>query len=187
MKLGVFGYTNRASGLGAFLWDVRQNCAPDSWLSVQGAKGQEQWLARQVNCTKPTPGVIEAYLQKYQPDVLLVIETPFSEELWPLCRQHRVRTAMVVMQEFWYAKLDPDLFICPTQISYDKVPAVNKAYFDWPIDVRPFPFARRREARRFLHVAGWQPHGTSSKRSNAPLGDRYSVTSWGFSGAYRLV
>lgn len=172
MKLGVLGYTNRASGLGAFLWDVRQNCAPDSWLSVQGAKGQEQWLQRQVNCTKPTPDAIDAYLRKYQPDVLLVIETPFSEELWPLCRRHRVRTAMVVMQEFWHSNLDPDLFICPTQIGYDKVSAVNKVYFDWPIDVRPFPFVQRHEARRFLHVAGYDVKGLRRQTAAVVAGFR---------------
>lgn len=155
MKLGVVSYTNVNSGVGVVARDILDNLPVDSYFSVRNVKGQEQWTERQVNGIPETQALNE-YLDRFQPDILIAVETFFCPEVYAVCRKRGVKTVLMVMHESYIeGKHDPDWFLCPTRIAYDRVGEVNKVYFDWPIDCRPFPFKKRTAARRFLHVMGY--------------------------------
>lgn len=164
MRLGILGYTNRTSGCGVFAGDLVDNVPVDSYFSVPTPKGQEKWMERQVN-GHPGGETLAQYLDRFRPDVLLGIETMFSGEVCPACRKRGIKTALIVMHEAYFpGKHAADHFLCPVQVAYDKVEAVNKVYFDWPMDIRPFTFSERTEARRFLHVMGYAANGLGFNR-----------------------
>jgi hypothetical protein len=155
MRLGVVSYTNTTSGVGTVARDLVDNLPVDSYLSVRNVKGQEHWLERQIDGIPDAP-TLNRYLDEYQPDILIAVETFFMREVYDLCRKRGVKTVLMVMHESYLeGKHDPDWYLCPTRIAWDRVGEPNKVYFDWPIDVRPFPFTQRTQARRFLHVMGY--------------------------------
>ena len=167
MKLGLLSYTNRTSGVGCVAGDLFDNVPVDSMFSVRTIKGQEQWLARQVNGIPDTPTLTD-YLRQYRPDILLSIETLFCPGVEATCREHGCRTVLMVMQESYYpARFAPDIWLCPTRRAWDKVEAPNKVYFSLPIDVRPFTFRKRTVARRFLHIMGY---GSGARAGRAGSG-----------------
>ena len=155
MRLGVVSYTNVNSGVGVVARDIVDNAPVDSFLSVPTVKGREQWLERQVN-GMPDSQTLNAYLDRFKPDILIGIETFFRPEVYAVCRKRGVKTCLIVMHEAYIeGRHSPDWFLCPTRVAFDRVGEPNKVYFDWPIDVRPFTFTKRTEARRFLHVMGY--------------------------------
>ena len=156
MKLGLCSYTTRACGVGAIAADLLKWLAIDSMLSVWTVKGQERWLERQFDCRMPSRDGPIKYLRRYQPDLVLGIETFFTGNFPADCREAEVKTALIAMQESYRPGGIPvDLFVCPTQIAYERIEESRKAYFSLPFDIEPFPFRQRTEARKFLHVVGY--------------------------------
>lgn len=112
-------------------------------------------MVRQTNGL-PSAKLLARHLDAFRPDVLLGIETLFSRDIYALARSRGIKTAVVAMHEAYVpGGEDPDLWICPVHVAYDRIAIPNKTYFDWPIDIRPFPFAERREAKRLLHIMGY--------------------------------
>ena len=151
-------YSNTASGVGVLAHGLAKWLPADSFLSVRGAKGQDHWLKQQTNITAPRPPLLETFLRRYKPDVLLSVETMFDDGRYvhDTCAARRIRTATVIMHESYNpGRTRLGLYICPTCIAYDRVDVPNKAYFEFPIEIEPFPFTLRTQARRFLHVMGY--------------------------------
>ena len=164
MKIALLSYTNTASGVGVLAHGLMKWLPADSFLSVRGAKGQDHWIEQQTNITAPRPPLLETFLRRYKPDVLLSVETMFDNGryIFDTCSRRRIRTATIIMHESYNpGRTRLGLYICPTCIAYDRVDVVNKAYFEFPIEIEPFPFTLRTQALRFLHVMG---HGAMYNR-----------------------
>ena len=164
MKVALLSYSNQASGIGVLAHGLMKWLPADSFLSVRGSKGQDHWMTRQDNITAPRPPLFENFLRRYKPDVLLSIETMFDNGryIFDTCSRRRIRTATIIMHESYNpGRTRLGLYICPTCIAYDRVDVPNKAYFEFPIEIEPFPFTLRTQAKRFLHVMG---HGAQYNR-----------------------
>lgn len=158
MKVAILSYTNLNSGVGVIAHGLLRRLPADSFLSVRGAKGQDHWTDRQVNITIPRPPLLEQFIRRFTPDVLLSVETNFDNGryVFDTCRRRGIRTATIIMQESYNpGRTSSGLYLCPTRIAYDRVDVPNKAYFEWPIELEPFPFELRTRAHRFLHVMGY--------------------------------
>ena len=158
MKVAIMSYSNTASGVGVLAYGLAKWLPADSFLSIKGSKGQENWIEQQTNITAPRPPLLETFLRRYKPDVLLSVETMFDDGhyVFDTCSRRRIRTATVIMHESYNpGRTRLGLYICPTCIAYDRVDVPNKAYFEFPIEIEPFPFTLRTQALRYLHVMGY--------------------------------
>jgi len=164
MKVALLSYTNTTSGVGVLAHGLTKWLPADSFLSIRSSKGQDHWIEQQTNITAPRPPLLETFLRRYKPDVLLSVETMFDNGHYvhDTCSRRRIRTATVIMHESYNpGRTQVGLYICPTCIAYDRVDVPNKAYFEFPIEIEPFPFTLRTQARQFLHVMG---HGAMYNR-----------------------
>ena len=164
MKVALMSYSNQASGVGVLAHGLTKWLPADSFLSIRSSKGQDHWIEQQTNITAPRPPLLETFLRRYKPDVLLSIETMFDNGYYvhDTCSRRRIRTATVIMHESYNpGRTQVGLYICPTCIAYDRVDVANRAYFEFPIEIEPFPFSLRTQASRFLHVMG---HGAMYNR-----------------------
>lgn len=154
-------------GLGLVYHDLVRNLPVDSFLAVPSPHGYECWLGeRQMVATSPAPAraEIETYLARFEPDVLLSVEMPYSPLLFDICREFDIKTAYVPMQETYNpGQVWPDIYLCPNACCYGKVVEENKVLLRLPLDIGPFFYSQRTgRPRRFLHVMG---HGiVNSKR-----------------------
>ena len=158
MKVAILSYSNTASGVGELAHGLMKWLPADSFLSIRGSKGQDHWIEHQENITAPRPPLLERFLRRFKPDVLLSIETMFDNGhyVFDTCSRYGIRTATVIMHESYNpGRTKLGLYLCPTHIAYDRVDVPNKAYFEFPIEIEPFPFTLRTQARRFLHVMGY--------------------------------
>ena len=158
MKIALLSYTNRTSGIGVISHGLSRWLPADSIFSVATSKGRSRWSDRQLDAPKPRPPVLGTFLRRYRPDVLLSVETMFDDgyQVHDACAKRGITTATIIMHESY----NPDesrrgLYICPTRIAWTRVQEPNKAYFELPIEIEPFPFTPRTQASRFLHVMGY--------------------------------
>jgi len=158
MNVTLLAYTNRTSGIGVIAHGLFTWLPAHAVISIRSAKGQDAWTPRQANITAPRPPLFCRYLKGYETDVLLSVETMFDNGhfVYDRAAQRRIRTACIIMHE----QYDPNrtrhgLYICPTRTCFARVTEPNKAYFELPIEIAPFPFTLRHQARRFLHVMGF--------------------------------
>lgn len=148
MRLGIIGYTNLTSGIGVFCREFIDYLGVDSILSVEIIKGQERWLKRQVDTPFPIPKrVVLDYLIDYRPDVVMFIETAFSDDLLWLAESRGVKTVAISMHETWdQRKLKgADLVACPCFSALEKAQAnrANAKLMFLPIGLEMFPFRER--------------------------------------------
>jgi len=156
-RIGVVGYTNKTSGIGVFVWEFWQYLKADSILSISsGIKGQKVWTDRQVTSKRPPhPTVIDDYLARFAPEVVLFIETPFSDQLYPLARKHGAKTVGIPMHETLSAeRLESDLLICTCSSAWKKTRAARKSFLFLPIGLKLFPF-RERTGHTFVVNIGY--------------------------------
>ena len=164
MKVALLSYSNQASGIGVLAHGLMKWLPADSFLSVRGSKGQDHWMTRQDNITAPRHPLFERFIRRFRPDILLSVETMFDNGHYvhDTCAARRIRTATIIMHESYNpGRTHLGLYICPTCIAYDRVDVPNKAYFEFPIEIEPFTFTLRTQAKRFLHVMG---HGAMYNR-----------------------
>jgi len=164
VKVAILSYSNTASGVGVLAHGLMKWLPADSFLSIRNSKGQDHWIEHQENITAPRPPLLERFLRRFKPDVLLSIETMFDNGhyVFGTCSRYGIRTATVIMHESYNpGRTKLGLYLCPTCIAYNRVDVPNKAYFQFPIEIEPFPFTLRTQARRFLHVMG---HGAMYNR-----------------------
>lgn len=164
MKVAIMSYSNTTSGVGVLAHGLMKWLPADSFLSIRSSKGQDHWIEQQTNITAPRPPLLETFLRRYKPDVLLSVETMFDNGhyVFDTCTRRRIRTATILMHESYNpGRTQLGLYICPTCIAYDRVDVPNKAFFEFPIEIEPFPFTLRTQALHFLHVMG---HGAMYNR-----------------------
>jgi hypothetical protein len=84
-------------------------------------------------------------------DVMLFFETPFDWNLIPHCREHGVKTALMVMHECSPERMvhRPDLILAPSLLDHDVFP--GSTFIQVPVDV---PWRIREYAGKFVHNAG---------------------------------
>ena len=158
IKVGMVAYTNRTSGVGVFCWEFLNNLPLDSILSVGNRiKGQEQWIDRQLSTAgTPTARDIEKYINRYKPDAIFYIETPFNKIFKSICDRHSIKLAGFVMCESVSQQAIPrHISICPHQLAYGKISHPNKIIQRLPIDTNMFPF-RERGGRKLMSVVGYE-------------------------------
>jgi glycosyltransferase involved in cell wall biosynthesis len=170
LKVGLVTYTNRASGVGVFAWELLKDLGIDSILSVN-RKGQEQWLERQVSPSKGCPtSAVEEYLDTYRPDLVLYIETPFNVRLPEMASKRGIRTACIVMQEAVAANfpVHAEFAICPCVEAWQKTGSFRdkRKLLFLPISVKDFPY-RKRAGHTFVQNLGWNE--CNDRRQTATL------------------
>lgn len=168
MRLGLVGYTNLNSGIGVFIWEYFHYLNGDSILSVSSVKGEQQvWTDRQLNTQRPPSGRwITKYLEEFEPTVVMFIETPFNQALYPLAKQYGAKTVSISMHETAVsARLRSDLLICPSVSAWEKAPDINREFLFMPIGLHLFPF-KKRTGHMFLFNIGY----------GGPLDRRQSAT-----------
>lgn len=158
MKIALLSYTNLTSGVGVIAHGLFKWLPGDSFLSVASSKGTATWTTRQMNVSSPRPPFFKTFLRRYQPDVVLSVETNFDNGhyVFDACAERGIRTATVIMHESYNpGRTRVGLYICPTHICFARVEEPNKAYFELPFEIEQFHFTPRTQARRFLHVMGY--------------------------------
>lgn len=111
----------------------------------------------------PRTADIDTFLQDL--DVVFLAESPYNYWLYERARQLGVKTACQYNYEFfdWYSHPHlptPDLLIAPSKWHYDKVEefakarAIKHVYLHCPVNRELLPFVEKRQAKKFLHIAG---------------------------------
>lgn len=155
-KIGLVSYTNLTSGVGVFAWELISYLGVDSILSVNNpVKGQEQWIERQHTVRgSVSRDKVEAYLDRYSPDVVLFLETPFGDGLEKARRRRGgFRVIGIPMHESEACQRIAfcDAIFCPTVSAMQTVG--GKGIF-LPIGLELFPF-RQREGHVFVLNVGY--------------------------------
>jgi hypothetical protein len=156
LRIGVITYTNLASGIGVFGWELWHYLG-DSILSVASPeKGQEVWTERQTVASRPpSDRSITDYLDEYKPEVVMFLETPFSMNIYNLCRARGIATVAIPMHETFSAKrLVPDLMACTNSISYRQAAGKNRELIFLPIGLELFKY-RKRTGHTFVCNVGY--------------------------------
>jgi hypothetical protein len=85
-------------------------------------------------------------------DVMLFLETAFVWPLIPFCREHGVKTVLLVNHECMPRQLpyQPDFFLCPSPLDQRYFPE-RSVYLPVPVEV---PWKLRTRAEVFVHNAG---------------------------------
>ena len=154
-RIGVIGYTNLASGIGIFTHELWRAFG-DSIFSVSAdIKGQERWAERQATVSRPpTMREIVRYLDEFEPEVVVYIETPFSHHLFPIAKEAGVKVVGIMMHEFFGRDMvRGDLVICPSFSAWEKAKG-EKALLFLPISLELFPY-RERTGHTFLVNVGY--------------------------------
>lgn len=103
------------------------------------------------------PDIID-YFDRFKPDVLMFLETPFHDAIYKLAPERGIKTVAIPMHETFSAKrLAADLLICPCYEAYEKARQQRKALLFLPISVEPFPF-RERTGHTFVMNVGYGWH-----------------------------
>lgn len=121
-----------------------------------------EWV-RYTPYPEPTSGhpetrrIIDRFLDDL--DIVFTCETVYDYHLIHEARRRGIKTVLQYNFEFLDHIRDstlaaPDLFMAPSLWRYDDLKFKNKCFLPAPVDRQDFPFARRNEARTFLHVAG---------------------------------
>jgi glycosyltransferase involved in cell wall biosynthesis len=117
----------------------------DSLLSVDaGIKGQQEWTDRQLTASRPPTGQqLEQYFKEFKSDVVVFIETPFSDLLYPIAHKYGCKVVGIVMHEtYMVSRLEADLLICPCETAWKKSRG-NRCLMFLPIGLELFPFKLR--------------------------------------------
>jgi len=161
MRLGLIGYTNFNSGIGLFIWELYKYLDGDSILSIGSVKGpQEVWSERQLSTYRPPADmVMRDYFGRFLPEIVMFIETPFSNNLFPMAHKYGAKTVAITMHETFWANLQmADLVICPSYSAWEKSNIPNKRLLFLPIGIEMFPFAERTGHTFLMNIGYGGPH-----------------------------
>jgi len=145
----------------------------DSILSIRcEAKGQEVWTDRQLNVSRPpTDRQLADYFATYRPDVVIYIETPFSEKLYSMAHSHGCKVVGIVMHEtYMVSRLEADLLVCPCATAFTKAHG-NKQLLFLPIGLKMFPF-KLRKGHTFVASIGYG--GVNDRRQVAKIVEAFN-------------
>ena len=162
MRIGLTGYTNKNSGIGLFIYELNKYLDADSILSIGSVKGlQEVWSEKQVTSDRPpSDPVLTTYFGRFLPEVIMFIETPFSNNLFSIAKRHGCKTVGIAMHEtFWIENLRlADLIICPSFCAFEKCKSNNKKLLFLPIGLELFPFKERTGHTFLMNIGYGGPH-----------------------------
>lgn len=165
--IGVIGYANN-SGLGQMIRALREQKIVDSQMVIRHpVKGTlDIDIPHTYADLEPTIEQLHEYIDKCNPDVVIIIETPFNFEfLQELHSMGRKVVLIPMIDSIGIEKFIPyqkyiDLIIHPTQIGYGlyqlKGWKGNFIYLPWPIDTDEFnPKHLINKSFTFLHNEGF--------------------------------
>lgn len=116
---------------------------------------------------EPSDDVLKQFLTGL--DLVFTVETPYSPSLFSIARQMGVKSVLQYNYEWLQQHQDdvplPDLFLAPSEWNRDKMKWPTK-YLHVPVDREKFPFKAKREAQKFLHIAG---HKTMGDRNGTAI------------------
>ncbi len=169
-RIGLVSYSNLTSGIGVFARELLDNLPIDSFLSVDNPKGQERgWHPREYICGSHLgERTMLEYMDRFNPEVLLFIETPFNHYFYAYAGERGVRTANIVMHESFRDRLlidSCDLLICPSWNAWDKAKGRGRVALFLPISLKRLPFREKSGHVFILPVGyGWRNDRRQVKR-----------------------
>lgn len=157
------------TGLGNQTYEFYQHMKPHKTMvvDISHLNGNAQYPERYPNAQYvrgfPRPADIEEFLQGL--DVIFVAESPYNYYLYQRARELGVKVAVQYNYEFfdWYSYPHyplPDMLIAPSMWNYDVIEKFSEShnikhmYLHCPVNRERLPFAVRKQARNFLHIAG---------------------------------
>lgn len=159
MRIGLVGYHCR-TGLGEQNRQIVKYCSVAEWLVKKHS--YKPTLPLEMDLTHSSIG--ESWYEICQfvdgVDIILFVETPYFDSMIDYARARGKRIVCVPNQEWMPQDLTTwprlvDLFICPTQHSYDQFKNdLPCTLFPWPIDVDRYPFRQRGRCEKFLFING---------------------------------
>lgn len=180
MRIGLIARADN-TGLGNQTYEFYRHMKPHKTMVVDishlngNINHFERYPDGQVIHGFPKSHNIDEFLQDL--DVVFVAESPYNYYLYQRARELGVKTAVQYNYEFfdWYSHPNlptPDMLIAPSRWHYDKVEEfckernIQHVYLHCPVNREALPFVEKRQARKFLHVAGkpaaWDRNGTES-------------------------
>lgn len=169
MRLGLVARADN-TGLGNQTWEFYRHMKPAKTMVVDIGKlnGNRQFPERYPHNAVfingfPNSGDIRVFLEGL--DVVFVAESPYNYALYSIAREMGVKVAVQYNYEFfdWFAYPEypkPDMLIAPSRWNYDVVDKwckdnnVKHVYLHCPVDRTKLPFVPKKQAKRFLHMAG---------------------------------
>ena len=132
-------------------------------------KGQERWIDRQISASRSPPNAqIEEYFEKYKPDIVMFLETPFSDYVYHCAKKHGAKTVAIPMHETNTSKRlgEADLMICTCKEAWRKSTHGNKRLLFLPIGLGLFEY-RERTGHTFVANLGYG--GVNDRRQSAKI------------------
>jgi glycosyltransferase involved in cell wall biosynthesis len=175
--IGAVGYCQN-TGLGVMLQELRKHCGVTTQLAIAHSGFDAPFdFELATNCHlngAPSDGNpfdftrykwevqredLEAWVATHGVKTAVFIETPFGKNTFRWCKELGLKTALIVMPEWFDYRQDTykgvDLYICPTFSSYQSLPLDNRRYMPWPVDTEALKFRLRAgKAKTFVHNAG---------------------------------
>lgn len=185
LRIGLFGARHDNTGLGVQTKEFYDHIKPDKTLVVDISQLNE----RRGKISKlyperfpdaafiygfPTFHDIDPFLQDL--DIVFLIESPYSYEVLEMARARGIKTVLQFNYEFldYFEHPDwvmPDCLASPTTWNIDIVKArfghlAKVVHLPVPVNRERLPFRQRKEAKRFLHIAG---HATVDSRNGTDV------------------
>lgn len=174
LKIGLVARADNG-GLGMQTYDFYVHMKPDKVMvvDISHLNGYTNYLERYPGAQVATgfeisSADIDSFLDGL--DVVFTVECPYNHYLYEKARELGVKTVCQYNFE-WLAHHQqpflplPDLFLSPSEWRREDMHWPTK-YLHVPIDRAKFPFKKRTEAKRFLHIAG---HRTFNDRNGTDI------------------
>lgn len=172
-RLGLFGARADNGGLGAQTWEYFRWLKPSKTLVVDISDQTnytnhfERYPGATIVHGHPTDTDISDWLVDI--DVIIMVEAPYNYEVITVARQRGIKTILIYNYEFLgnlhQTNLPkPDLFLAPSPWYMEDVKRLGAPveYMHVPVNRDLFPFKQRKQAKKFLHIAG---HSTFKDRN----------------------
>lgn len=158
------------SGLGSCSWELFRHLKPERVLIVQNGVfpifPERYEGARVLGGEESMTTEVQDWLMDGM-DVVISIETFYSNDLCERARKKGVKTALVTMCEMVdLAHVQkPDLNICPSKLDMDLM-GEPKVYIPWPVATDRLVWKKRETANTFVHIGS---HGGMKGRKGTGL------------------
>lgn len=168
MRLGLIARADN-TGLGNQTYEFYRHMKPDKTMviDISHLNGNINDFSRypdgQVIHGFPKSHNIDEFLKDL--DVVFVAESPYNYWLYERAKQLGVKVAVQYNYEFfdWYSHPHlptPDMLIAPSRWHYEQIQEfcderkIKHVYLHCPVDREKLPFVPKKQARKFLHIAG---------------------------------
>ncbi len=157
--IGIIGRADN-TGLGVETWEFCRHFPNAKTLIVNLENIREYKNLYKLHLERfDKPIVVEGFPGDYEIsafldclDVLFCIETPYNQNTFDKAQEMGVKTVLRVNYE-WLENHNPDLFIAPSLYHFNDIPN-PKQYLPFPVNRELLPFKLRKNANKFIHIAG---------------------------------